>query len=59
MVLEGKEDCFAYQEIRGKLVCSALRTNTCEGCKFYKPIDKIDDFKIENAIEKYAKRVNG
>ena len=55
MVLDGKEDCFAYQEVRGKLICSALRTDTCKDCKFYKPVDKIDDFLIEKAITDYAK----
>lgn len=55
MVQDRKENCFAYQEVRGRLVCSALRTNTCKGCKFYKPVDQIDDFMIDKAIEKYGK----
>lgn len=57
MVQDGKTNCFAYREVRGRLVCSALRTNTCTNCKFYKPANEVDKLQIEQDIRKYVRGI--
>ena len=43
-----KRDCFAYRKnIKGEM-CTALKYPICDGCKFYKNIEK-----YKKELEKY------
>lgn len=56
MVKEGKQDCFAYREVRGRLVCYATNRKDCIECPFYKHRNKVDILQIEKDIKNYGGR---
>lgn len=56
MVEDGKKDCFAYKEVRGRLVCYATSRKDCIECPFYKHRSRVDMLKIEQDIKRYGGR---
>ena len=55
MIQDAKPNCFAFREVRGRLVCSALNTRNCTNCKFFKDKREVDLYKIEQDIKKYER----
>ena len=44
-----KTDCFAYNTRKdGAASCTALNELACEGCKFYKTTEKLNDERRRN-----------
>lgn len=56
-----REDCFAYEESKGKEFCKALKENICmrgSSCKFYKTTEQLglEEIKVNKRLNSLNKK---